>query len=191
MTKSEHKKSIYVEVKPDVLKRAIFIGRFQPFHNAHLYDIKKILKYADEIIIAIGSSQEKNTLQNPFSYNERRQMIKDVFKKEKIKNYKIYPVPDLYNDKKWAGHIKKTLPKADFFYSGNKWTIKCLKKHDSNIKIKKISLIKGISGTIVRNKMIKGENWQILVPKEIADYIHKISGVERIKKTMLKNSLEK
>ena len=42
-------------------------------------------------------------------------MIKDVFKKEKIKNYKIYPVPDLYNDKKWAGHIKKNPAESRFF----------------------------------------------------------------------------
>ena len=41
------------------MSRALFIGRFQPFHNAHLADIKKILKENDEVLIAIGSSQEK------------------------------------------------------------------------------------------------------------------------------------
>ncbi len=161
------------------MKRALFIGRFQPFHNAHLIDVKKVLKEVDEVLIAIGSSQEKDTLENPFSYNERKRMIVNTLKKRKIKRYKIYPVPDLYNDKKWVEYIKKNLPNYEFVYSGNSWTLRCFKKFDSNIK--KIKLIKGISSTIVRNKIIKGENWKKLVPKEIVDYIENIKGVERIK----------
>ena len=167
------------------MKRALFIGRFQPFHIAHLQDVKDILKKVDEVIIAIGSSQEKTTLENPFSYNERKQMIVNVFKKNKIKNYKIYPVPDLYNDKKWVEYIKKYVPKYDFVYSGNPWTLRCFKRYDS--KVKKIKLIKGISSTKIRNLMIKNRNWQSLVPKEIAQYIEKISGVGRIKRIYSKN----
>ena len=45
---------------------------------------------------------------------------------------------------------------------------------------KKIKLIKGISSTIIRNRMVKNKNWQSLVPMEIAEYIKKIKGVERI-----------
>ena len=137
------------------MKRALFIGRFQPFHDAHLLDIKKILKEVDEVIIAIGSSKEKNTLENPFSYKERKGMIIKTLKNNKIKNYKIYPVPDLYNDRKWVGYIKKNLPSYEFVYSGNLWTLRCFKRHDS--KVKKIKLIRGISSTIVRNMMIKGK----------------------------------
>lgn len=161
------------------MQRALFIGRFQPFHNAHLIDVKKVLKEADEVVIAIGSSREKNTLENPFSYNERKNMIVDVLKKNKIKNFKIHPVPDLHNDKKWVDYIKNNLPSYDFVYSGNPWTLKCFKKYDS--KVKKIKLIKGISSTIVRKEIIKGKSWQRLVPKEVADYIERIKGVERVK----------
>ena len=161
------------------MKRALFIGRFQPFHNAHLVDVKKILKECDEMIIAVGSSQEKNTLENPFSYSERKRMIESVLKKNKIKNCKIYPVPDLYNDKKWVEYIKKNLPRYDYAYSGNLWTLKCFRKHDS--KVRKIKLIKGISSTIVRNMIMKSKDWEKMVPGEIADYIKKIERVKRIK----------
>ena len=166
------------------MKRALFIGRFQPFHNAHLIDIKKVLKDVDEVVIAIGSSQEKNTLENPFSYNERKNMITKALKSNKIKKYKIYPVPDVYNDKKWVEYMKNNLPSYDLVYSGNLWTLKCFKKFDS--KVKKIKLIKGISSTIVRGMMVKGKDWKKLVPKEVADYIKKIKGVERIKRIYYK-----
>lgn len=161
------------------MQRALFIGRFQPFHNAHLVDIKKILKEVNEVIIAIGSSQKKNTLENPFSYKERKEMISKTLKNNKIKNFKIYPVPDLYNDKKWVGYIKSKLPKYDYVYSGNIWTLRCFKRFDS--KVRKIKLIRGISSTIIRNMVIKNKNWGKMVPKEIKDYILKIGGINRLK----------
>ena len=159
---------------------ALFIGRFQPFHKAHLIDIKEILKEADEVLIAIGSSQEKSTLENPFSYNERKRMIEKALKNNKIENYKIFPIPDISSDEEWVDYIKKNLPSYDFVYSGNPWTLKCFKRHDFNVK--KIKLIKGISSTIVRVMIVKNKDWKKLVPKEIADSIEKIKGVKRIKK---------
>lgn len=160
------------------MHRALFIGRFQPFHNAHLEDIKKILREADEVIIAVGSSNETNTLENPFSYSERKQMISKALKGSKIKNFRIYPVPDLYNDRKWVAYAKARLPKFNAVYSGNEWTLRCFKKFD--FKIRKIKLIEGINSTIIRGMMAKGKNWQALVPKETAGYIQKIEGDKRI-----------
>lgn len=162
------------------MTRALFIGRFQPFHNAHLVDVKNILKKADEIIIAIGSSQEKNTKENPFSYNERKDMISKTLNNNKIRNFKIYPVPDLYNDRKWIDYIKNSLPKYDVVYSGNPWTIKCFKKHNSAAK--KIKLIPGISSTIIRKMVVNNKNWEKMVPEEIYVYIKKIKGDSRILK---------
>ena len=162
------------------MTRALFIGRFQPFHNAHLSDVKKILKNFDEIIVGIGSSQEKNTYENPFSYNERKQMIENVFKKNKIKNFRIYPVPDLYDDVKWVNYILKKIPKFDIAYSGNDWTIRCFTRH--KLKSKKIKLLKGINSTKIRQLIVKNKNWEILIPREVADYIKENNGVEKIKK---------
>ena len=53
-------------------------GRFNPVHKGHVLLIKKLLKKVDELVIAIGSSQEKNTKRNPFSGNERKQMIQNL-----------------------------------------------------------------------------------------------------------------
>ncbi len=165
------------------MKRALFIGRFQPFHIGHLHVANKLSKEFDEVIIGIGSSQEKNTKENPFSYNERKAMISNTLKNSKIKNFKIFHVPDLYDDKKWVDYILKKIPKFYIAYSGNQWTIKCFKKH--KIKIKKIKLISGLSSTKIRILITKNKNWEKLVPSEIKKYIENIHGNERIRNNNL------
>ena len=162
------------------MKRALFIGRFQPFHNGHLHVAKSLSKIYDEMIIGIGSSQEKNTKDNPFSYNERKAMIKNTLINNKIKNFKIYQIPDLYDDYKWTDYILKKIPKFNVAYSGNEWTIRCFKKH--KIRAQKIRLVKGLNSTKIREMMAENRNWRRLVPREAVAYIGKIKGVERIRK---------
>ena len=161
------------------MKRGLFIGRFQPFHLGHLEDIKTASKEVDDLIIGIGSSNEEQTKENPFTTNERIEMIDLVLPANGIKNYLVYPIPDFGDDKKWVKHIETLVPKFHVIYTGNKWTEECFK--ETKYKIKKVKIIKGISSTIIRNMMIKGMDWFSLVPKEVIDYISEIDGVERIK----------
>lgn len=166
------------------MNRALFIGRFQPFHNGHLHVAKLLSKKFDEVIVGIGSSQEKRTENNPFSYNERKAMINKTLTANKIRNFRIYPIPDLYDDYKWTNHILKNLPKFDVAYSGNDWTIRCFRKH--KIKAIKIKLVKDLSSTKVRELIKNNKKWENVVPKEIYHYIKKINGEKRIKSSSKK-----
>ena len=159
---------------------ALFIGRFQPFHNAHLLDINLALKECDKIIIAIGSSQESDTKENPFSYEERGEMIERTLKAEGISDYEIVAVPDINDDDKWVDHVKKIVPKFDVAYTGNDNTEELFKK--AGCKVKKVKLIEGINGITIRDNIIKDKEWQNLVSSETLKVIQRIKGVERIKK---------
>ena len=44
------------------ISRAALIGRFQPFHNGHLYAIKYILSEFDEVAIVIAAAQYSYTV---------------------------------------------------------------------------------------------------------------------------------
>ena len=134
------------------MKRGLFIGRFQPFHFGHLKDIKNALNEVDELIIGIGSSQEKHTKENPFSVEERIELIDYVLAAEDIGNYTIFPIPDFFDDEKWVGHIEALVPKFDVVFTGNDWTERCFKK--KGCKVKKIKQIEGISSTIIRNRIL-------------------------------------
>ena len=161
------------------MKRGLFIGRFQPFHLGHLQDIINALKEVDELVIGIGSSNEKHTKYNPFSVEERIEMIDLVLPNNAIDDYTIFPIPDLHDDKKWVEHIETLVPEFDIVYTGNRWTERCFK---GKYKVKRVDMLKGVSSTIIRNRILKNKNWQSLVPKKVVGYISKIRGVERVKK---------
>ncbi|UTC29649.1 bifunctional NMN adenylyltransferase/nudix hydrolase [Bajunvirus bajun] len=57
---------------------AVLIGRFQPFHNGHLAVIEKALERADKVLILVGSANLARDTRNPFTYEERRGMIRDA-----------------------------------------------------------------------------------------------------------------
>lgn len=56
-------------------KTIVFIGRFQPFHNSHLEIVSKALELAETVIISVGSAKKPPTIKNPWTAQERIEMI--------------------------------------------------------------------------------------------------------------------
>ncbi|MFZ2190564.1 MAG: quinolinate synthase NadA [Candidatus Magasanikiibacteriota bacterium] len=123
------------------MPRALFIGRFQPFHQGHLDAIKQISSDLStssrqaKIIIGIGSSQYSGTKDNPYSFAERKAMIEKIIKNKT--KYKIVAIPDIHDETNWVKHVEKIVGKFDVVYTGNKVVAKLFraKKHQvKNIK---------------------------------------------------------
>ena len=68
-------------------KVAVFPGSFDPLTKGHQSVMKKALPLFDEIIIAIGSNNEKK---NYFSLKERMRQVKLVFKSEQKVSVKSF-----------------------------------------------------------------------------------------------------
>jgi nicotinamide-nucleotide adenylyltransferase len=157
------------------MSKALFIGRFQPFHKGHLEAVKQILKQHSLIYIGIGGTSGLN---NPFTIEERAEMIKNAMKAEKIKNYKIIAIHDTGNDIAWIKELNSLCPDFDVAYTGNKWTAGCIKKMGK--KVKKMKRYFGLHATGIRKKIKENKNWEKYVPKAVAKYLKKIKAEKRL-----------
>jgi len=84
----------------------VFIGRFQPFHLAHMQTIEIALQQSRYVILALGSAQMERNIKNPFLAVEREQMILSNFSPDEQKRIRFVHVVDVYNDKKWVKQVK-------------------------------------------------------------------------------------
>ncbi|MFL1732820.1 bifunctional nicotinamide-nucleotide adenylyltransferase/Nudix hydroxylase [Moraxella oculi] len=86
----------------------VFIGRFQPFHHGHEFVVKEALKLAKQVIMVIGSANAARTLKNPFTFDERADMILRTFQKDgQASRIFCTPIDDtLYNDHQWIANVR-------------------------------------------------------------------------------------
>lgn len=88
-------------------KFGVFIGRFQPFHNAHLATVKQALDQVERLIIVIGSASSAATVKNPWTSATRVEMIgnsiTDALGPSARTRVSFVLAKDyLYNDNRWV-----------------------------------------------------------------------------------------
>lgn len=84
-------------------KLGMVLGRFQIFHKGHESIIDMALSLCDEVLIFIGSADKKDTFENPFDYEFRKNIIKEVYGDRVI----IAPLNDLGvgNVPRWGDYV--------------------------------------------------------------------------------------
>jgi nicotinamide-nucleotide adenylyltransferase len=175
------------------ITRGLMVGRFQPFHNGHLYLAKEILKECNELIIAIGSAQFNYIYKDPFTAGERVLMIHAALSSEPndidLRNCYIIPIVNDENNARWFGHLKSMVPPFQVLYTGNEFVIGLSSK---DVQIRKPPFLKKeeYNGTNIRkqiatiqqqnNQQLQQQNWKELVPNAVFTIIEEIDGVKRI-----------
>lgn len=87
----------------------VFIGRFQPLHNAHLAVMLEGLERVNHLIIILGGARASRSAKNPFTTEERRTMISESLVDAGIpkKRFTILEVQDYYyNEQKWISEVQ-------------------------------------------------------------------------------------
>ncbi len=84
----------------------VFVGRFQPVHAQHLATMRQALELADQLIVAVGSSNRARNIRDPWTYAERVSFISANFAPEDRARIRFIPVKDhLYNNTLWAARL--------------------------------------------------------------------------------------
>lgn len=92
----------------------VLIGRFQPVHNAHLEIIQRAKTLANKLIIIVGSAKQPRTYKNPFTADERIEMLYAATRGLLDANFSIsfeQNTDSIYNDQAWLARTQSLAAK--------------------------------------------------------------------------------
>ena len=159
----------------------LLIGRFQPFHLGHLDAVLFGLSRTENLFICIGSSNKSNERRNPFSAEERREMIISSIEPSMADRLKIFDIPDVGDHEKWTFEIDKIVPKYDIVFTNDEFTKTLFEKREMNVVPVVLKDREKFSGTNIRELIVDDKNWQDLVPRGTKKVLDKIDAKERLK----------
>src|SRR5574340_1147004 len=153
----------------------LLIGRFQPFHKGHLSAVNFGLSKIENLWIGIGSSNKSHEKKNPFTADERKEMIISSLDSESLKKIKVFYVPDIGDHEKWTYHVDSIVPKYDVVFSNDDFTISLYKKRGINVIEVPLLQRDMISCTRIRELILQGKDWSDLVPEGTKNVLLKIN----------------
>ena len=161
--------------------RALYIGRFQPYHLGHHAVIKGMAAEAEEIIICIGSAQRSHELEDPFTAGERYLMISKSLRDDGISNFYVVPILDVNWNAVWVSHVESLIPPVDVVFTNNPLIERLFKEQDYNVRVPLLFNRKEYSGSEIRRRILNNESWESLVPQAVVAVLKEIDGIKRMK----------
>jgi nicotinamide-nucleotide adenylyltransferase len=171
--------------------RALFVGRFQPFHKGHLYAIETILEEVDELIVVVGSAQMSHEHDNPFTAGERLEMIRNALNEAGIPpaRYMLIPIPDAPAHRVWVSQVESQTPRFDVVYTNQSLTRRLLVEAGYDVRGIELHMRDRYEATEIRERILDGKDWKDLVPPSVYEYVKKIDGEGRIRDLAKSDSL--
>ncbi len=141
----------------------VLIGRFQPFHNAHLEIVKRATALCNKLVIVVGSSYQPRTYKNPFTFEERSQMIRYATSGLSLQINVEPNIDTIHNDPAWAVRVQQAVAKHT--KPGERIGIIGHKKDDSSFYLdmfpqwgyEDVKLIEFLSAVNIRDLFFKEE----------------------------------
>lgn len=176
----------------------VFIGRFQPFHNAHFDIIKKAYELTDYVIIIAGSQYQPPSYKNPFQaltfdgyFDSIGKSINDYLGQKYTGEdncYLIRQQRDIYGDHLWCKSVQEKV--AEEVNIGSNIAIIGCNKDESSYYLKmfpqwdliEVPLDQNLSSTQIRELyFIEEPNMSFLkgvVPLEVFKYLDEMKNSE-------------
>lgn len=95
----------------------VYIGRFNPFHLGHAHVLKSAMLTSNTVIVLVGSSGLARSLKNPFTFEERKEMIFSWAKESGLLSdssdygkLHIIPIQDFpYSESTWISSVQNAV----------------------------------------------------------------------------------
>ena len=165
----------------------VFIGRFQIFHNGHLQIVKEALQQTSRLIILVGSVNMPRTARNPFTFEERKEMILQSLTAEEKQQLKILPLEDsLYNDAKWICNVQQLITENSLgveigLIGHRQKNTSFFHRQFPDLQTVEASHIEGVNSALLR-KMFLEENLPTCVPNAVYQILSNFLTTEHYKK---------
>ena len=158
----------------------LLIGRFQPFHLGHLEALQFALSIVDKLWVGLGSSNKSIEKNNPFSAEERKEMILSSIDDSMKNKITIYFIPDVDNHVKWIEKIDTIVPKFDTVFSNDPLTDHLYSKR--TVRVIPIPFLKRdqLSGTRIRDLIKSDQKWDDLVPSGTKAILENLDSKNRL-----------
>ena len=125
--------------------------------------------------------KKSNEKKNPFSAEERKEMIISSIESSMLGRVKIFEIPDVDNHEKWTFEIDQIVPKYDIVFTNDEFTKTLFKKRQINVMPVVLKEREKFSGTNIRQLIIDDKNWQDLVPQGTRKVLDKLNAKKRLK----------
>jgi len=158
----------------------LLIGRFQPFHLGHLEAFRFALFQVDKLWVGIGSSNKPSEKNNPFTADERKDMILSSIENSISNRIELFYIPDFENHVEWIKNIDLIVPSFDVVFTNDELTQVLYRKRGKKVIQVPFKDREILSGTNIREKIISGQNWQELVPEGTKTVLQKIGAKNRL-----------
>ena len=173
----------------------IIIGKFSPVHYGHLKLVEEALKECSKLIIFVGSSDSATNIENPFTYQQREDMLKGA-----LSHYsdliQILPLPDfLYNNNAWMKYIQKNV--SAIAGDASKKIVGCFDGSQAsylkwfNWPVLSITKFQKISSSHVRKLILTEGEYLEYLPKFVSEYLEKLDLRDMYKEWMYVENYKK
>lgn len=161
--------------------RALFLGRFQPFHLGHLEVVRRLARDHEEVVVAVGSAQVSHTESNPFTAGERLEMVHGALREAGVGNALVIPLPDVGRNSVWVAHVRSFVPSFSALYTNNPLMTRLFQEAGLKVLPAPFHERERYEGSRVRALMRDGGEWRPLVPPAVARVIDAVDGARRVK----------
>ena len=159
----------------------LLIGRFQPFHLGHLEAFRYALSKVENLWIGIGSSNKPNEKNNPFTADERKEMILSSIDDSISNKVQIFFIPDFENHELWIENIDSIVPDFDVIFTTDEMTKSLYSKRGKKAISIPFTKRETLSGTNIRKIIESDQDWEMLVPDGTKTVLKNIDANNRLK----------